>query len=93
MLLYGSRLRLRECLRLRVKDIDFDRRGILVREGKGNKDRVSMLCAAVVPKLRAHLEGVRKLHLADLAAGFGRVLLPDGLARKYLNADREWGWQ
>jgi integron integrase len=93
MLLYGSGLRLMECLRLRVKDIDLDRREILVREGKGNKDRVTMLCTAVVPKLRARLEGVRTLHRADLAAGFGRVLLPDALARKYLNADREWGWQ
>ena len=93
MLLYGSGLRLMECLRLRVKDIDFTRCEIVVREGKGNKDRVTMLSAAVVSKLRVHLEGVRGLHAADLAAGFGRVLLPDALALKYPNADREWGWQ
>ena len=93
VLLYGSGLRLMECLRLRVKDVEFDRHEILVREGKGNKDRVTMLSAAVVPKLRVHLEGVRRLHAADLAAGFGRVLLPDALARKYPNADREWRWQ
>jgi integron integrase len=93
VLLYGSGLRLMECLRLRVKDIEFSRQEVVVREGKGDKDRVSMLPAAVVPKLKAHLEGVRRLHAADLAAGLGRVLLPDALARKYPNADREWGWQ
>ena len=93
VLLYGSGLRLMEGLRLRVKDIDFSRREVLVREGKGNKDRVTMLPAAVVPKLTAHLERVRRLHASDVAAGFGRVLLPDALARKYPNADREWGWQ
>jgi len=93
MRLYGSGLRLMECLRLRVKDIESTRHEILVREGKGNKDRVTMLSAAVVPKLRAHLDGVRGLHEADVAAGFGRVLLPDALARKYPNADRERGWQ
>ncbi len=90
-----------ECPRLRVKDIDFSRHEVLVREGKGNKpalstvegDRVTMLPAAVVPKLTAHLERVRRLHASDVAAGFGRVLLPDALARKYANADREWGWQ
>jgi len=71
MLLYGLGLRLMECLRLRVKDIEFDRHKVLVREGKGNKDRVTMLAAAVVPRLRADLEGVRRLHAADLAAGFG----------------------
>ena len=63
-----------------------------MREGKGDKDRVSMLPAAVMPKLKAHLEGVRRLHAADLAAGLGRVLMPDALARKYPDADREWGW-
>jgi len=93
ILLYGSGLRLMECLRLRVKDIEFSRHELLVREGKGNKDRVTMLAAAVVPNLTAHLEDVRRLHAADMAAGLGRVLLPDALARKYPNADREWGWQ
>jgi len=93
MLLYGSGLRLKECLRLRVKDIDFTRNEIVVREGKGKKDRVTMLPTAVKEPLRAHLERVRRLHERDLAAGFGRVALPDALARKYPNADREFGWQ
>jgi len=92
-LLYGAGLRLMECLRLRVKDVDFDRGEIVVREGKGDKDRVTTLPASVAPRLRAHLERVRKQHAADLAAGFGRVWLPNALTRKYPNADREWGWQ
>ncbi|MFZ5877209.1 MAG: integron integrase [Nitrospirota bacterium] len=92
-LLYGAGLRLMECLRLRVKDVDFARGEIVVREGKGGKDRVTMLPSAAAPKLRAHLDRVRKQHTADLAAGFGRVWLPNALARKYPNADREWGWQ
>lgn len=93
MLLYGSGLRLMECLRLRVKDIECARHEILVREGKGNKDRVTMLAAAVQEPLGRHLERVRRLHERDLRAGFGRVQLPDALARKYPNAAREWGWQ
>jgi len=93
MLLYGAGLRLMECLRLRVKDVDFTRNEILVREGKGNRDRVTMLPAAVRGPLGRHLERVRRLHERDLQAGFGRVQLPDALARKYPNADREWGWQ
>jgi integron integrase len=92
-LLYGAGLRLMECLRLRVKDVDFGRGEVLVREGKGDKDRVTMLPSAIVSRLTAHLERVRTLHTADLAAGFGRVALPDALARKYPQADREWGWQ
>jgi integron integrase len=93
MLLYGAGLRLRECLRLRVKDLDFTRNEIVVREGKGNKDRVTMLPASVKESLAAHLERVRQVHERDLAAGFGRVQLPDALARKYPNANRDWGWQ
>jgi integron integrase len=93
MLLYGAGLRLRECLRLRVKDVDFERNEILVREGKGNKDRVTMLPSVVKEPLSAHLERVRALHDRDLKGGFGRVQLPDALARKYPNASREWGWQ
>ncbi len=93
MLLYGAGLRLRECLRLRVKDIDFGRNEIVVREGKGNKDRITMLPASVATALGAHLERVRRVHERDLAAGFGRVQLPDALARKYVAANREWGWQ
>ena len=93
MLLYGSGLRLLECLRLRVQDVDFGRPELLVRGGKGDKDRVTMLPCAVVPRLSAHFERVCKLHAADLAEGFGRVALPDALTRKYPFADREWGWQ
>jgi integron integrase len=92
-ILYGSGLRLMECHRLRVKDVDFARREILVREGKGNKDRVTMLPGCVVEPLTLHLQRVAVLHRSDLDAGFGRVLLPEALARKYPNADRDWGWQ
>lgn len=90
MLLYGAGLRLIECLRLRVKDIDFSRNEIVVREGKGNKDRVTMLPAVAKEPLVAHLGRVRRLHERDLGAGFGRVALPDALARKYPHADQEW---
>jgi integron integrase len=93
MLLYGSGLRLRECLRLRVKDVEFDRNEIVVREGKGRKDRVTMLPTTVKAPLAAHLARVRRLHERDLQAGLGRVQLPDALSRKYPNADREFGWQ
>ena len=92
-LLYGSGLRLMECLRLRVKDVDFDRRELVVRSGKGGKDRRTMLPARVVEPLRRQLAGTRLAHLDDLAAGFGRTSLPFALARKYPEADREWGWQ
>lgn len=92
-LLYGSGLRLMECARLRVKDIDFARNEIIVREGKGGKDRRTMLPASLVEPLRAQMETVRALHRGDLEAGFGEVWLPDALARKYPNAPREFGWQ
>jgi integron integrase len=92
-LLYGAGLRLLECLRLRVKDIDFSSNQILVREGKGKKDRRTMLPVAVKEPLSVHLEQVRQLHQHDLAQGFGRVYLPAALQRKYPNANREWGWQ
>jgi integron integrase len=92
-ILYGTGLRLMECLRLRVKDIDFDRNQITVREGKGNKDRLTMLPAAVKEPLARHLEDVREQHKRDLTNGFGRVYLPDALERKYPHANREWGWQ
>lgn len=92
-LLYGSGLRLFECLRLRVKDLEFERCEIVVREGKGAKDRVTMLPQQLRGPLRSHLEAVRQQHERDLAAGFGAVALPDALVRKYPGADREWGWQ
>ena len=92
-LLYGAGLRLLECLRLRVKDLDFSSNQIMVREGKGNKDRRTMLPAVVRGPLTAHLDRVRQLHKQDLEQGYGKVYLPDALARKYPQADREWGWQ
>jgi integron integrase len=92
-LLYGSGMRLMEAVRLRVKDVDFARREILVREGKGFKDRVTMLPEAVIEPLKAHLVKVRALHREDLAAGFGEVYMPFALDKKYPNAGREWGWQ
>jgi integron integrase len=92
-LLYGSGLRLMEGVRLRVKDVEFSRREIVVREGKGFKDRVTMLPDSLVEPLQTHLKKVRKLHEQDLAAGFGEVYLPYALARKYPSASREWAWQ
>lgn len=93
MLLYGGGLRLMECHRLRVKDLDFARREVTVREAKGGRDRVTTLPARVVEPLGAHLRAVAAQHGRDLAAGHGRVPLPGALARKYPTADREWGWQ
>jgi integron integrase len=92
-LLYGAGLRLQECLELRVKDLDFERREITVRRGKGQKDRRVMLPDAVRKALEEHFEGVRRLHHADLAAGYGRVVLPGALDRKYPNACSDWLWQ
>lgn len=92
-LLYGSGLRLMEALRLRVKDVEFSRGEILVRDGKGQKDRVTMLPRSVVLGLEQQLQVVSALHAEDLAEGFGRANLPFALARKYPNAAAEWGWQ
>ncbi len=92
-LLYGSGLRLMECVRLRVKDVDFARHEITVRQGKGAKDRRTMLPSSVVDALQVQLEHARRVHNRDLAAGFGAVWLPDALARKYPNAARTWAWQ
>jgi integron integrase len=92
-LLYGAGLRLRECLKLRVKDVDFDYRQILVRDGKGGKDRVTMLPESVIEPLKAHLVRVKALHDKDLADGFGDVELPDAFSRKYPRAPYEWGWK
>ncbi|HHM04637.1 MAG TPA: integron integrase [Gammaproteobacteria bacterium] len=92
-LMYGSGLRLMECLRLRVMNIDFRRRAIYVVNGKGAKDRVVTLADEIVKPLQRHLESVKNTHQKDLADGFGRVYLPYALARKYRNAPLEWGWQ
>jgi integron integrase len=82
-----------EALRLRVKDVEFERMEIVVREGKGAKDRVTMLPVSAVDALKLHLKKVKALHESDLAEGYGKVYLPFALAKKYPNAEREWGWQ
>jgi integron integrase len=92
-LLYGTGMRLMECVRLRVMDVDLDRREIVVRNGKGMKDRVTMLPSALVTPLRTQLYEVRRQHRRDCAAGFGDVSLPYALHRKYPGAAREWPWQ
>jgi integron integrase len=92
-LLYGAGLRLQESLELRVKDLDFDRHEIVVRRGKGQKDRRTMLPASVESRLAEHLEQVRRRHQRDLSDGLGRVVLPAALDRKYPNAATEWSWQ
>ena len=92
-LLYGAGLRLLECARLRVKDIDFDSNQIVVRGGKGDKDRITLLPSAIKPDLARHLAVVQQQHREDLERGAGWVELPGGLSRKYRTAGREWGWQ
>jgi integron integrase len=92
-LLYGGGLRLLECLCLRVKDVDFDRHQLVIRQGKGDRDRITLLPARVGAPLRAHLEAVHRLHVADRARGLGRVPLPAALDRKLPNAGCEWAWQ
>ena len=92
-LLYGSGLRLMECVRLRVKDVDFAYARITVRDGKGGKDRVTMLPVNLAAPLERHLGKIRAQHEQDLEEGGGEVFLPDALARKYPNAAREWAWQ
>jgi len=84
-LIYGSGIRLMECLRLRVKDLEFERRAIIVRDGKGAQDRVTVLPDSLIPLLQEHPQRVKALHQQDLAQGFGSVYLPDALARKYPN--------
>ena len=92
-LMYGAGLRLMECCRLRVKDLDLERGEITVRDGKGAKDRVTLLPARLRQPLMIHLENVERLHRRDLQRGLGRAPLPGALLRKYPNADPEWGWQ
>ena len=92
-LLYGSGLRLMECVRLRVKDVDFGYNRITVRDGKGLRERITVLPEQVRDALRAHLQRVRELHRQDLARGAGKVYLPFALHRKYPNADHSWAWQ
>jgi integron integrase len=92
-LLYGTGMRLMECLSLRVKDIDFDLKQITVRNGKGGDDRVTMLPVTLIEPLKLQLAKAAALHQQDLAQGYGAVYLPDALERKYQNANKEWGWQ
>lgn len=92
-LLYGSGLRLGECISLRVHHLDLETRTIHVRDGKGRRDRTTMIPKALMNLLREQLERVKELHRRDLEEGFGRVQLPEGLGRKYPNAATEWGWQ
>ncbi len=92
-LLYGSGMRLLEGLRLRVKDLDFERHQVILRSGKGDKDRVTLLPDSLRPCIEKHLKGVKALHQKDLALGYGAVYLANALERKYPNANREWLWQ
>ena len=92
-LLYGSGLRLMECMRLRVKDIDFENRQIIVRDGKGENDRSTVLPDSVIPELKLHLENIKAIHEKDLREGYGETNLPYALSVKYSNAKREWAWQ
>ncbi len=93
MLLYGAGLRIQDCLALRVKDLDFDQHQIVVRRGKRQKDRLTMLPTAVRERLQAHLREVKQQHDRDLAKGMGRVVLPFALDRKYPKASTDWAWQ
>jgi len=92
-MLYGSGMRLMECMRLRIKDVDFDNRTITVRQTKSHRDRVTVLPASIIEPLKSHLKRVQIQHEEDLRVGFGSVELPDALARKYPNAEYEWAWQ
>lgn len=92
-LLYGTGMRLLEGLRLRVKDIEFERREIIVREGKGNKDRVTVLPENLILPLQTHLQKIKALHERDLEAGFGEVYMPNALSKKFPKDARAWSWQ
>jgi len=93
LILYGTGTRLLECLRLRVKDVDFGLNQIIIRDGKGQKDRRTMLPSAVKATLRSHLQTVKALHEQDLREGFGDVWLPEALSRKYVGLGKSWAWQ
>ncbi len=93
LLIYGGGLRLMECCRLRVKDLDFAQNQVVVRSGKGNKDRYTTLSTAIKEPLLRHLQGVKGQHQTDLRKGLGSVALPHAFERKYPNAGKEWGWQ
>jgi integron integrase len=92
-LLYGSGLRLRESMQLRIKDLDFSQQQIVVRDTKGSKSRVTMLPSAIIEPLQNHLQDVKRIHIQDLEQGYGATTLPFALAKKYPNANREWVWQ
>jgi integron integrase len=92
-LLYGCGFRIKECLRLRIQDVDFSFKTVTVRDGKGNKDRVTMLPESLIPGLQEQLVKSKYLHDCDLSKGYGEVYLPHALAKKYPNAPREWKWQ
>jgi integron integrase len=92
-LLYGSGMRVSECLRLRVKDVDLNLGQIVVRDGKGEKDRITLLPKSIIPQLKLHLLTTKAIHQQDLAEGYGEVYLPYALERKYPNATRQWPWQ
>ncbi len=92
-LLYGTGMRIKECVSLRVKDVDFERHEILIRDGKGFKDRITMLPQSMAAPLREHLHRIELLHNADLRAGYGEVYMPFALARKYPAAGKSWPWQ
>jgi len=92
-IMYGGGLRLMECRRLRVQDIDFQKNYITVRDGKGNKDRLTMLPYSIKGRLIAYLKQAKITHENDIRQGYGKVIMPDALSRKYPHADREWRWQ
>jgi integron integrase len=92
-ILYGSGLRIMECMRLRVKDMDFDNRQIIVRSGKGDNDRVTVLPESLIPEIKNILQDVKALHQKDLVEGYGETILPNALNAKYTNASKEWAWQ
>jgi integrase len=92
-IMYGSGLRLMECLRLRVKDIDFENHSIIVYDGKGGDDRITMLPGSIVAPLREHLDQIKAIHQKDLSLGFGSAYIPPGLDKKYPVAHKQWIWQ